>query len=58
MLGGADAPASSKAAKGCASLSWLGVAVCMRDDEVSETAAEKSDAIPGILGTGALLEAT
>jgi hypothetical protein len=47
---GAFAEASSKAAKGCESLSWLGVDACVRDD--SETVAEASDAILGTLGTG------
>jgi hypothetical protein len=57
-LGGADAPASSKAANGCGSVFWLGVVACMRDDNWSEPAAGKSDAILDRLDTLALPEAT
>jgi hypothetical protein len=55
---GAEALASSKAANGCELLSWPGVDDCARGGDVSETVVERSDAIPGILGTGEPLEAT
>ena len=48
-LGGADVPASSNAANGCEVVSWLDA--CIRDDDVSETAAGKSGAILNILDT-------
>jgi len=54
-LAGADVLASSQAAKGVSSLSWLGVDGCERADAVSETATAISDAI---LGTGELPEST
>lgn len=59
-VAGAEAPASSRAANGIASswsLSWL-VADCCARDEANEIAVAKSDAIPGILGTGELPKAT
>jgi hypothetical protein len=58
---GADAPASSSAANGISlswSVSWLSVGGCARGDELNETAAARSDAIPGILGTEELPKAT
>ena len=57
-VAGAEALASSNAANGCEPLSWPGVDDCGRGGDVSETVAERSDAIPGILGTGEPLEAT
>ena len=50
--------ASSQAAKGVSSVSWLGVEDCNRAGEVSETTAAMSDPILGILGTGELPETT
>lgn len=58
VFAGTDALASSKAAKGCESLSWLDVDACARGGDVSETAAATSDAILGILGTAEPLQAT
>jgi hypothetical protein len=55
---GAAVLASSQAAKGVSSFSWLGVDGCNRAGEVSETAAAMSDTILGILGTGELPGAT
>ena len=57
-LAGAVVLASSNAANGCGSLSWLGVAGCIRDGGENETAAGKSDAILGILDTLGPLEPT
>ena len=57
-MAGADALASSKASNGCESLSWLVEGACTRCDERSETVAEASGAILGILGTGEPLKAT
>ena len=57
-LGGADVAASSKAANGCESVSWVDEDACIRDCEVSETAAGKSGAILDILDTREPLEAT
>jgi hypothetical protein len=57
-LGSADVAASSKAANGCESASWLDKDACIRDCEVSETAAGKSGAILDILDTREPLEAT
>jgi hypothetical protein len=50
-LGGADVVASSKAANGGEAVSWLGVDACIREGEVSETAAGRSGAILDILDT-------
>jgi len=55
-LGGADVVASSKAANGCEAASWLDEDACIRDSEVSETAAGKSGAILDILDTWDPLE--
>lgn len=57
-LAGAGALASSKASNGCESLSWLVVDACTRCAERSETVAEASGAILGILGTWEPLQAT
>ena len=54
--GGADVAASSKAANGCESVSWVDEDACIRDCEVSETAAGKSGAILDILDTRKPLE--
>ena len=43
--------ASSKAANGGEAVSWLGVDACIREGEVSETAAGRSGAILDILDT-------
>lgn len=51
-LGGADVVASSKAANGCALASWLDEKACIREGDVSETAAGRSGAILDILDTG------
>lgn len=50
-LGGADVVASSKAANGCEAVSWLNEDACIRDGDVSETAAGKSGPILDILDT-------
>jgi hypothetical protein len=55
-LGGAEVAASSKAENGCESASWSGEDACIRDCEVSETAAGKSGAILDILDTREPLE--
>ena len=57
-LADADVLASTKAANGCETVSWLGVDACIRDGDESETTAGKSDAILGILDTLGPLEAT
>ncbi|HUI13031.1 MAG TPA: hypothetical protein VL048_06130 [Xanthobacteraceae bacterium] len=49
--GDADAAASSKAPKLCEALSWLVEDGCIRDGDISETAAGKSGAILDILDT-------
>jgi hypothetical protein len=50
-LGGTTVAASSKAANGCEAASWLSEDACVRDCDVSETAAGKSGAILDILDT-------
>jgi hypothetical protein len=57
-LADADVLASTKAANGCETVSWLGADACIRDGDESETTAGKSDAILGILDTLGPLEAT
>jgi len=57
-LADTDVLASTKAANGCETVSWLGVDACIRDGDGSETTAGISDAILGILDTLGPLEAT